>query len=105
MGGLFGIGAYCGSHSGLAHKYTSPNAAGQRRMFCVLANLGKVILGAQDRKFNTTTTDNIWNPTQYCVCDEERILVTHLITYGVTGRGTFGAHLRNAVGRAASSKK
>ena len=104
--GLFGSGAYVGSHAGLAHKYSRPNKHGWRRMFAVLVNPGKeVIQGNRDlKKSEVTSTDQIWSPQQYCFFDADRIFVSHLITYQVLGvderGGDFSRALMNAIERA-----
>eukprot|EP00930_Biecheleria_cincta_P041617 TRINITY_DN28552_c1_g1_i1.p1 TRINITY_DN28552_c1_g1~~TRINITY_DN28552_c1_g1_i1.p1 ORF type:complete len:605 (+),score=73.34 TRINITY_DN28552_c1_g1_i1:123-1937(+) len=98
-GAKYGLGAYTGCHAGLAHQYTGTSS--QRHMFAVLANIGRVEKGITDQHHHHTTSDDQWNPTQYCFCEEDRLLVTHLITYRVTGSGaTFRAQLRKAHERA-----
>lgn len=98
--GRYGIGAYVAAHAGFAHKYTQTNSNGQRRMFCVLMDSGKTVQGANSVRHSNTAVDKLWNPEQYCFCDHDRLLVTHLITYRVTGPGLFAPALRLAIKRA-----
>mmetsp|Transcript_149373 Transcript_149373/g.271929 ORF Transcript_149373/g.271929 Transcript_149373/m.271929 type:complete len:961 (+) Transcript_149373:97-2979(+) len=80
--GAYGLGAYVGTHAGVAHQYADADEAGRRYMCLVLVVAGKkVVKGQQGEQPKATALDNLSNPTQYCFVDEERLLVSHLITY------------------------
>lgn len=82
----YGRGAYVGAHAGVAHQYADPDANGLRCMCVVLASTGKQIRkGEMGKEQRVTAVDRLVNPTQYCFVDEARLLVSHLITYRVTG--------------------
>lgn len=106
-GKLYGVGAYVGTHAGLAHKYTGLGGKKQpRHMFCVLVDTGRVAQGERERRHDRTTVDQLWNPTQYCLVDQDRLLVTHLITYRQVGADyLLESALHNAVSRAAEREE
>lgn len=80
--GAYGLGAYVGCHAGVAHMYADPDPDGRRYMCVVLACVGRNLeKGRQGVKASRTATDCLVNPTQYCFVDNDRLLVTHLVTY------------------------
>lgn len=80
--GLFGQGAYVANHAGKAHCYTTPDLDGERHMFVVLAHVGSELReGRQDMSQGPTAADKLRNPEQYCVFEDDRLLVSHLVTY------------------------
>lgn len=84
--GAYGKGAYVGTFAGVAHQYATPTTdRGTHHMFVVLVALGEVAVGKGKKGMEThkTMTDRIDNPTQYCLVDDDRLFVTHLITYRV----------------------
>lgn len=86
--GAYGLGAYVGTHAGVAHQYADPeDGTGHRFMCIVLVIPGRnVVKGQMGVRHNAVTAaDRVVNPTQYCFVDEDRMLVSHLITYSVTG--------------------
>jgi hypothetical protein len=104
--GAYGYGAYVGTHAGVAHQYAVPHPqTGLRHMCVVLVTVGgKVFKGEtgilSPRK--TTTVDNTRNPTQYCFVEDDRLLVSHLITYRVaeSARRRIGGEFEDPLGRA-----
>eukprot|EP00928_Gymnodinium_smaydae_P003396 TRINITY_DN11219_c2_g1_i2.p1 TRINITY_DN11219_c2_g1~~TRINITY_DN11219_c2_g1_i2.p1 ORF type:complete len:331 (-),score=15.07 TRINITY_DN11219_c2_g1_i2:274-1266(-) len=85
--GAYGRGSYVGTHAGVAHQYADPNDEGLRFMCLVLAVVGsKATKGTKGRKPSTTALDRMVNPTQYCFVEEDRLLVTHLITYRISSQ-------------------
>ncbi|CAE8686604.1 unnamed protein product [Polarella glacialis] len=104
--GLYGLGAYVAMHAGLSHRYSVASHGGRRRMFCVLADTGKVAKGGRDKAHMHTTVDDLLNPEQCCFVEHDRLFVSHLITYHVKGPGIgFSSALREAVERAASQRQ
>jgi len=83
----YGKGAYVGAHAGVAHQYADPDGKGRRCMCVVLVNIGSEIKKGKmgDEQSEVTAVDRVVNPTQYCFVDETRLLVSHIITYKVTG--------------------
>lgn len=82
----YGIGAYVGTHAGTAHQYADPDSAGNRFMCVVLVVVGsRVVRGEPGVLASVTAVDRIKNPTQYCLVDVDRVLVSHLIKYKVIG--------------------
>lgn len=82
----YGHGVYVGTHAGVAHQYATPDDSGRRFMCVVLVVVGsRVVKGAQGANSTVTQLDRLVNPTQYCVVDSDRLLVSHLITYRVVG--------------------
>lgn len=82
----YGIGAYVGTHAGTAHQYADPDPAGNRFMCVVLVVVGsRVVRGEPGVLASVTTVDRIRNPTQYCLVDVDRVLVSHLVKYKVVG--------------------
>lgn len=80
--GAYGLGAYVGCHAGVAHMYADPDPDGRRYMCVALACVGRQVeKGRQGVKASRTAADCLVNPTQYCFVDNDRLLVTHLITY------------------------
>lgn len=78
----YGLGAYVGTHAGIAHLYTDPDVTGRRFMGVVLVVVGRtVVKGKRGRRHQTTSMDNLVNPTQYCFVDKARLLLSHMITY------------------------
>eukprot|EP00927_Polykrikos_kofoidii_P037140 TRINITY_DN31318_c0_g1_i1.p1 TRINITY_DN31318_c0_g1~~TRINITY_DN31318_c0_g1_i1.p1 ORF type:complete len:971 (-),score=98.09 TRINITY_DN31318_c0_g1_i1:152-3064(-) len=115
--GAYGLGAYVGTHAGIAHQYASPDVEGRRRMCVVLAVIGsRVVKGHQGRRARVTALDRLLNPTQYCFVDEHRLLASHMVTYQVNAcseprrigggwRDPFEATLSRAVRRGASRER
>eukprot|EP00929_Paragymnodinium_shiwhaense_P020805 TRINITY_DN13748_c0_g1_i1.p1 TRINITY_DN13748_c0_g1~~TRINITY_DN13748_c0_g1_i1.p1 ORF type:complete len:865 (-),score=149.71 TRINITY_DN13748_c0_g1_i1:45-2447(-) len=112
----YGHGVYVGTHAGVAHQYAAPDAEGQRFMCVVLVVVGnEVVKGEQGKYSSVTAVDRLVNPTQYCFVDEDRLLVSHLITYRVTGgelqrtgggwRDPFQEKLSLAMRRAAGGRR
>jgi len=97
--GLYGKGAYVGTHAGLANKYTSVGRGGRRHMFVVLVDVGtRIVQGIKGKRHSVTAVDEEWNPSQYCFVEEDRLFVSHLITYVITNeKGPFSRILSNAV--------
>jgi hypothetical protein len=90
--GSFGRGSYVATHAGIAHQYAFPDARGYQYMCVVLAVPGsKAIKGRQGEEPPVTAMDRLSNPTQYCLVDEARLYVSHLITYRVTN--SFGGRV------------
>jgi len=81
----YGHGAYVGAHAGVAHQYADPNKEQLRAMCVVLVNIGSLVKGKQGVESDVTATDRVVNPTQYCFVDESRMMVSHILTYKVTG--------------------
>lgn len=82
----YGIGAYVGTHAGTAHQYADPDSGGHRFMCVVLVVVGsRVVRGEPGVLASVTAVDRIRNPTQYCLVDTDRLLVSHLIRYKVVG--------------------
>lgn len=51
-------------------------------MCVVLVVVGSAALkGQQGERGAVTTMDRIFNPTQYCFVEDNRMLVSHLVTY------------------------
>lgn len=114
--GNYGFGAYVATNAGTAHQYADPDAQGKRFMCIVLVVVGsKISKGEARKQASTTTTDRLVNPIQYCFVDEDRLLVSHLITYRVhkgNGKRTGGGYqdpfekaLSNAIRRAGQRRK
>ena len=85
-----GLGQTLGAHAGVAHQYADPEpkgaSTGLRCMCVVLVNIGSsIVKGKEGMESAVTAVDRVVNPTQYCFVDETRILVSHVITYRVTG--------------------
>eukprot|EP00928_Gymnodinium_smaydae_P037586 TRINITY_DN26064_c0_g2_i1.p1 TRINITY_DN26064_c0_g2~~TRINITY_DN26064_c0_g2_i1.p1 ORF type:complete len:1036 (+),score=63.86 TRINITY_DN26064_c0_g2_i1:61-3168(+) len=86
--GAYGIGAYVGTHAGVAHQYADPNDSGLRHMYLVLVVAGsRIVKGHQAEQYTVTAGDQLTNPTQYCFVDEQRLFISHLIRYRVIGTG------------------
>jgi len=85
--GAYGFGAYVGTHAGVAHQYADADKYERRYMCLVLVVAGsEVVRGQQgEQTRGATAMDKLSNPTQYCFMDEERLLVSHLITYRAKG--------------------
>lgn len=84
--GAYGLGAYMGTHAGVAHQYADPDDKGLRHMCVVLVFVGKkVVVGKEGEVPEATSVDRIVNPTQYCFVDDDRMYVCHVITYRVVG--------------------
>jgi hypothetical protein len=80
--GAYGVGAYVGTHAGVAHQYADPSVEGHRHMFCTLVVVGNsLVKGVEGMQCNTTATDRLINPTQYCFVHQERLYCSHLVTY------------------------
>jgi len=78
----YGLGAYVGTHAGVAHQYADPDSLGNRFMYVVLVALGpRVVKGKQGVQAEVTAADRLINPTQYCFVEEDRLAVTHAIVY------------------------
>jgi len=83
--GAYGRGAYVGTHAGVAHQYADPGPQGWRHMCLTLVIVGKEITkGHQGMQSQVTSMDRLRNPMQYCFVDEDRIYVSHILTYRVT---------------------
>lgn len=104
--GVYGHGAYVAIHAGTAHQYADPGPDGWRHMCVVLIAVGgrhaprggpttcPVFVtppGAPSSTRCSTkiTVDSMANPTQYCVINEARMYVSHLLKYRVVG-GAWG---------------
>lgn len=88
--GAYGSGAYLATHSGTAHLYADPGTNVWRHMCVVLFATGKhMVKGRQGEQASVTAMDRLQNPTQYCVIDDSRMYVSHVITYRVTRQGVF----------------
>eukprot|EP00747_Dinoflagellata_sp_TGD_P101839 gnl/TRDRNA2_/TRDRNA2_168471_c2_seq1.p1 gnl/TRDRNA2_/TRDRNA2_168471_c2~~gnl/TRDRNA2_/TRDRNA2_168471_c2_seq1.p1 ORF type:complete len:898 (-),score=91.25 gnl/TRDRNA2_/TRDRNA2_168471_c2_seq1:115-2700(-) len=86
--GAYGTGAYVGTHAGVAHQYADPDESGVRHMCLVLVVVGHhAIRGHQGEAphHGEVAMDHLVNPTQYCFVDAEKLLVSHIVTYKVTG--------------------
>jgi len=82
--GAYGCGAYVGAHAGIAHQYADPNESGWRHMCCTLTVVGSLLVkGVEGCQSDTTSCDRLVNPTQYCFQEEERLYISHVITYRV----------------------
>lgn len=85
--GAYGRGAYVATHAGVAHQYADPDESGWRHMCVILALVGNhVVKGREGEIHSSLAVDRLVNPTQYCFLDEERLYVSHLITYRATTR-------------------
>eukprot|EP00747_Dinoflagellata_sp_TGD_P223659 gnl/TRDRNA2_/TRDRNA2_95291_c0_seq1.p1 gnl/TRDRNA2_/TRDRNA2_95291_c0~~gnl/TRDRNA2_/TRDRNA2_95291_c0_seq1.p1 ORF type:complete len:469 (-),score=79.36 gnl/TRDRNA2_/TRDRNA2_95291_c0_seq1:38-1378(-) len=83
--GAYGKGSYVGTHAGVAHQYADPDGEGWRHMLVLLVAVGNhVVKGHQGEQAAVTAMDRLRNPTQYCFVDEDRLYISHLITYRVT---------------------
>lgn len=90
--GAFGRGSYVATHAGIAHQYAFADRRGYKYMCVVLTVPGsKAIKGRIGEEPPVTAMDRLSNPTQYCLVDEARLYVSHLITYRVTN--SFGGRV------------
>lgn len=114
--GAYGRGAYVGVHAGIAHQYADPDTDGLRYMCVVLVVTGKdVVKGVSGVEMAGTSMDRLVNPTQYCLVDERRLYISHLITYKTTETGQhrigggwqdlFQVKLSSAIRRAALARQ
>lgn len=84
--GAYGRGAYVATHAGVAHQYADPDPSGRRHMCAMLVVVGNaVVKGREGESARVTAMDSLVNPTQYCLLEEERLYVSHLICYRVKG--------------------
>merc|ERR1711904_230664 len=103
---LYGDGAYVGTHAGIAHKYAAPDRQKLQRMFCVLVDVGThAVEGSKAKRFEESAMDSLSNPTQYILVHEDRMLVSHIVTYRMTSSRAVNADdmkttLKAAVDRA-----
>lgn len=78
----YGRGTYVATHAGIAHQYADPDENGWRHMCVVLAAVGsKLVKGKEREQQSAVAVDRLVNPTQYCFIEEDRLYVSHLITY------------------------
>eukprot|EP00930_Biecheleria_cincta_P018242 TRINITY_DN14276_c0_g2_i1.p1 TRINITY_DN14276_c0_g2~~TRINITY_DN14276_c0_g2_i1.p1 ORF type:complete len:913 (-),score=119.37 TRINITY_DN14276_c0_g2_i1:239-2977(-) len=78
----YGRGAYVATHAGIAHQYADPDENGRRHMCVALAAVGsKLVKGKEREQQFAVAADRVVNPTQYCFIEEDRLYVSHLITY------------------------
>lgn len=78
----YGRGTYVATHAGIAHQYADPDENGRRHMCVALAAVGsKLVKGKEREQQSAVAVDRLVNPTQYCFIEEDRLYVSHLITY------------------------